>query len=445
MSNRDAAVDPAGVLAHVRSSGLLPADGPLLVMLSGGRDSLCLLDVAVCLLEAGDVRALHVDYGLRARAAGDQRLCREVCHELGVPLEVVEAGSPRRGNLQAWAREVRYRAARSLAARDGALIAVAHTASDQAETVLYRLAASPGRRALLGMSESEGDILRPLLGVTREQTTAHCRGRGLAWRDDESNVSGRYARARVRGGLLDAMRAVHPAAEENVVRTARLLREEADVLDAVVAEVLEGRRSVALARLRSLPASLRRLVCRTLAEQEAAELVPAAAARADEIIELGASPGSSALDLGRGVRAIVEYGELRFSAGPRPEAVEPVMLPVPGRVRFGDCLVSSGTGQPEARAGVLAGESVRGPLVVRAWRAGDRMAPLGLGGTRSLQDLFTDRRVPRERRHLLPIVESAGEIAWVPGVATGRRFAVTPQTRVGVHLRADQDARAPDR
>jgi tRNA(Ile)-lysidine synthase len=124
----------SSVLERVRATGLLPAGEPVLVLLSGGRDSVCLLDVAVAL--GARVRALHVDFGRPWAAA-----CAEVCERVGVPLEVVEAGEAPGGNFHAWAREVRYTAA----ARSGLPVAVGHTLTDQAETVLYRLAASPGR------------------------------------------------------------------------------------------------------------------------------------------------------------------------------------------------------------------------------------------------------------------------------------------------------------
>src|SRR5207342_1597599 len=114
---------------------------------------------------------------------------------------------------------------------------------------------------------------------------------------------------------LPALRAVHPAADENLVRTAALLRDEADVLDALVDEVLEGRDRIEVARLAALAPGLRRLVARRLAEDAAGRLVPEAAARADELARLAARGGSASADLGDGLRAVVEYGMLRFSAG----------------------------------------------------------------------------------------------------------------------------------
>ncbi|MHB8242818.1 MAG: tRNA lysidine(34) synthetase TilS, partial [Solirubrobacteraceae bacterium] len=254
----------------VAAGGLFARDRPVVAMLSGGRDSTCLLDVAVALLGSAAVSALHVNYGLREQAGGDEAHCVALCAKLGVELEVVQvepdADVEARGNVQAWARELRYSAAARMAEQRDAMIATGHTASDQVETILYRLAASPGRRALLGMLASDGRLIRPLLELTREQTAAYCRDRALSWREDESNEDERYARTRVRHGLLAELRAVHPAAEANVLRTAFLLREETELLDELVARELEGSRRIAISRLREMPAALARLVVVRLAE-----------------------------------------------------------------------------------------------------------------------------------------------------------------------------------
>jgi tRNA(Ile)-lysidine synthase len=340
----------------VRRGGLLMQDRPVLAMLSGGRDSVCLLDVAVALRTPAHVSALHVNYGLREQADADERHCVALCDRLGVALEVVRerrpapgaapasgadptpgadpapgagpasgagltapaaaagasASPPAPGNLQAWAREVRYREADRVARGNDALVATGHTASDQVETILYRLAASPGRRALLGMVASEGRLVRPLLGVTREQTTAYCEARGLAWREDCSNEDQRYARTRVRQNLLEALRAVHPAAEANVLRTAELLRAETQLLDALVREELAGASSIAIEQLERLPVALARMVVVRLAEEAAGTYVPQAGGRVQELIELGRRRGRSELHVGGQAGAVIEDGVLEM-------------------------------------------------------------------------------------------------------------------------------------
>jgi tRNA(Ile)-lysidine synthase len=431
-------VNEHGVLERVRDTGLLAAGRPVLVLLSGGRDSVCLLDIAVRIAGPDAVRALHVNYGLRDQSDEDERHCALLCRRLGVPLELERPSPPPpRGNVQAWAREVRYSTATPIAQRIGADVAAGHTASDQVEGVLYRLASAPSRRALLGMRERNGIVVRPLLAVTRAQTGAYCRERGLSWRDDATNDERRYARGRVRGELVPALRAIHPAAEANVLALVEILRDDAEVLDSLLDEVLEGRREIELARLRALPAALRRLAVQRLADLAVDRPAPGIAARADELAALR-EQGTASLDLGSGVRAVSEYGVLRFEPATAtvPCAPAEARLAVPGAVGFGAYEVRCEIGPPERRPGSLDRAALGAELLVRTWRPGDRMAPLGQGGTKSLQDLFTARRVARARRSTVPVVESAGEIVWVAGVATSERFKVNANTREAVYLTA---------
>lgn len=304
------------MLDAVRKGGMLPDGTRLVAMLSGGRDSVCLLDLAARLLGTGEVTALHVNYGLRDDSDADEEHCAGLCERLGVRLEIERPLRPEGpGNLQAWARDTRYAAAAALGERADSRIATGHTADDQVETILYRLASSPSRRALLGMKPRDGRLVRPLLGFTREQTTTYCEERELTWRDDPSNDEAAYARNRIRRGLAQALAEVHPAAAQNVLRTAELLRDEAEVLDALVFVELDGadsspRNTIELARLAELPPALRRLVVQQLADRAAGRPVAGAARHAEEVAALRRT-GTAMLDLGGGVRAIAERGTLR--------------------------------------------------------------------------------------------------------------------------------------
>ena len=321
--------------------------------------------------------------------------------------------------------------------------AAAHTASDQAETVLYRLAVSPGRRALLGMTPRRGRLVRPLLEATRDETREHCRAHGLAWREDESNADQRFARARVRESVIPALRAISPAAERTIAETARLLGDEAQVLDGATKEALAelgGGPAVALEGLRALPPALARLALRELAQDAAGAPRSLSRAEADAVLGLGMRRGgTTALDLGGGLRAVAEYGTLRFRLGEGAPAPEPVALPLPGVARLGDWEVEAGPAPGEAS---VAAARLEEGLVVRTWLDGDRMRPVGLGGGKSLQDLFTDRKVPRELRRTLPVVESGGQIVWVAGVALDERFAAGPGEVDAVGLSARRLPRA---
>jgi tRNA(Ile)-lysidine synthase len=439
----------SAALQAADSSGLIRPGEPLLVMLSGGADSVSLLDIAVRL--GAKVEALHVNYGLRDDAGDDERHCRELCGELGVELAVERVALPDEGNLHARAREERYRHAERLAVGD---YAAAHTASDQAETVLYRLAVSPGRRALLGMAPRRGRLVRPLLEATRADTEAHCREHGLRWREDLSNRDPRFARARVRHGLLEDLTRIAPHAERTVAETAAQLRDEAQVLDQAVGDALErlgGGPAIEAAALVELGPALARLLLRRLAEREVGAPRSLSRGEVDAVLALagaalpgrgnghgplgGPHGGSRSLDLGGGLRAIAEYGTLRFRAGDDAAAPAPVTLPIPGSVRFGEWTVEArmgGGGEVE-----LSADALGSAVIVRGWRDGDRIRPLGLGGSKSLQDLFTDRKVPRALRRSLPIVEADDEIAWVAGVAVAERFAAASGSprRIGLSAR----------
>jgi tRNA(Ile)-lysidine synthase len=410
-------------LNAARQSGLIGQGEPLLVLLSGGGDSVALLDIAIRLGSA--VTALHVNYGLRDGAKEDEEFVRQLAARIGVDLHVHHVTLPAEGNLQELARDARYSLAEQLADGD---YAAAHTASDQAETVLYRLAVSPGSRALHGMAPRRGRLVRPLLDVTRGEVRDYLRARGLEWREDPSNADRRFARARVRHDVVDALRELSPAAERTIAETARQLRDEAEVLDAAVAEALQalgGGPALSLEALREHPPAVQRLVLRSLAGRALSRQ------ELDRLLGMG-ERGTTSIDLGGGLRAVAEYGTLRFSRAPDAEPPAPVELAVPGRARFGDWEVEARLEGP----GDVAVTDLGSAVTVRSWRDGDRMRPVGLGGTKSLQDLFTDRKVPRALRRTLPVVEAGGEIVWVAGVAVDERFAAAEDDPAAVSLTA---------
>jgi tRNA(Ile)-lysidine synthase len=396
-------------LDAARESGLVRVGEPLLVMVSGGGDSVALLDIAHRL--GSSVTALHVNYGLRDGAAADEALVRELVGRMDVPLHVHHVTLPPEGNLQELARDARYSLAEQLADGD---YAAAHTASDQAETVLYRLAVSPGSRALHGMVPRRGRLVRPLLEVTRDDVRDYLSARGLEWREDPSNADRRFARARVRHDVLDALGELSPAAERNIAETARQLRDEAEVLDAVVADALAelAGPAISLDALREHPPALQRLVLRSLAGRTLSR------SELEQLLSVGPQ-GTKTVDLGGGLRAVAEYGTVRFTRAADAGPPAPVELAVPGRARFGDWELEARLEGP----GDVAVTDLGSAVTVRAWRDGDRMRPAGLGGSKSLQDLFTDRKVPRALRRTLPVVEAGGQIVWVAGVAVDERFA----------------------
>jgi tRNA(Ile)-lysidine synthase len=425
----------------VRRSGLVESGSSGVVMVSGGADSACLAAGMARAIGPEHVHALHVNYGLRDSADRDERVCRNLCSTLRIDLHI---DRPRelRGNLQAAAREFRYGAAERLRARTGGdWIATGHTRTDLAETVVYRLATSPGARSLRGLPARSGRVIRPLLDLGRGEVRRLATCAALPYADDETNVDPAFARNRIRAEVLPVLSELSAAAERNIADTQAEMVEEARLLDRVVLEALEaagaGAGSVAI-RAEALQGSepaLRRLALRALAERAAGRTVPISRRRASQIMRLAVMQEGGEVDLGHGVTAVCEAGLIRFQVASEADAAPaPAPLRVPGTCRFGQWEVRA-----ELRAGpvepagpdlaTVDAEALGDELVVRTWRQGDRMRPLGMSGTKTLQDLFTDRGVPRSLRHHLPVVTAAGRVVWVAGVAVSDDFRLTADAR----------------
>ena len=443
----DAALDR--IAAAVRSSGLVGERTNGLALCSGGADSAVLLAGLAQVLGPERLVAVHLNYGLRPDSGEGERACERLCDLLGVDLVIERPELPGSGNMQAEARDARYAAAERLRAGRGLdWIGTGHTRTDLAETVIYRLAASPGRRALLGLAPRRGHVVRPLLALGRAQVRDLAERAELPFCDDPTNESPRFARNRVRHELLPVLEEISPAAEESIAETQAELREESETLDRLANEALDaaaaGSGPVAAEALTGLDPAIRRLALRALAERAAGHSVPLGRERAESIWRLAVTPEGGVIELGGGLEARVEHGYVRFARG--PEAGAPAAtLTVPGSCRFGEWEVRAelpdrSLDPSGADVAVLDPASLDGTLVVRPWRDGDRMRPLGLGGSKSLQDLFTDRKVPRSLRRTLPVVTSGGRIAWIAGVAVSEEFAAAPGTGRPALLSASRSA-----
>jgi tRNA(Ile)-lysidine synthase len=429
----------------VRESRLVLPGSSGVALLSGGPDSACLAAGLAAALGADAVAGLHLNYRLRDDSGEDEATCRALCERLGIELSVEH---PRlgAGNVQEAAREARYAAAERLRSRLGAeWIATGHTRTDLAETMIYRLASSPGRRALLGLAPRRGRVVRPLLAIGRADARRLAGEGGLPFRDDPSNRDPRFARVRVREQVLPVLHEINPAAEENLAATWAELTEETEALEALVTEALDAAGAgagvaVPADALAGLQPAIRRLALRALAERAVGREVALGAQRAAEVWRLAGRPEGGEVDLGGGLRAVCEAGMIRFAPAPEPPP-EPVALRVPGSCLFGRWELSAELQPAPFRPrgpeiATLDAQTLGEEVEVRAWREGDRMTPLGLGGTKTLQDLFTDSRVPRSLRRMLPVIASGGRIAWVAGVAVSEEFKLGPETREAAVLTA---------
>lgn len=435
------------------ASGLVNSSSDGVVMVSGGADSACAAAALAAIVGPERLHALHVNYGLRDAANADEQTARRLCAALRVDLHVERVGRDKLGpgNLQAAARAARYLAAERLRVRFGVTwIATGHTRSDVAETVVYRLAKSPGSRALLGMSPRSGRVIRPLLGLSRAETRSLATDAGLPFCDDASNSDPAFARNRIRAEVLPALAKLSPETERNIAETRAELGEEAALLERVAFEALEragtapGDTRLDAGALRGWEPALQRLALRSLAERAAGRQVALGRGRAAEIARLAAGPEGGEIQIGGGISAVCESGSVSFRVlDPLDAAPEPVpgLLTLPGRCQVGDWEVRAELHPaPVAAAGpelaTLDAASLAEPLRVRTWLKGDRIRPLGMEGSKTLGDLFADRGVPRSQRTRVPVVTCGDRVAWVAGVAVSNDFRLGADTTAAAVITA---------
>ena len=392
-----------GAIARGR---LLAPGEPVLALVSGGADSTLLAHVLVALGQR--VETLHVRHGLRgAESEADAAACRALARGLGIPHREADGAVAAGTGVEARAREQRRRAAD--AARAGRTVATGHTRDDRVETILYRLASSPGQAALSALPAADGaGRVRPLLELGRDEVRIALARAGIAWREDSSNSDRVHARNRVRLDLLPSFRSLHPAAEANLLRTAELLAEDDAALDAVAADLLDGPCSLVTAAVAAAPPAVVRRALRRVAGWPAPRPIAA-----DRLIELArAASGSGQVPLGGGRCAERRYERIAIvGAQAFAPTVPPgeVALAIPGATAFGHTLVHCALADAEGALDA----ALEGPPALRLARPGERLP----GARRTIARMLLEARVPRSDRARYPVVAVRGEPVAVPGIA----------------------------
>ncbi|MGH2706259.1 MAG: tRNA lysidine(34) synthetase TilS [Actinomycetota bacterium] len=412
------------VVAALAECGIEPAGGRLLVAFSGGPDSTALALILRRLNH--DLALAHVDHGMRPGAELETEQAASLARCFGLPIQLrrVRVSPP----TEAAARRERYRALEEAAGSEGAAwIATGHTLDDQAETVLLRL-----RRGGFpsGIARRRGIVVRPLLGVRRSETERVCREAGADPVIDPTNADIRLARNFVRHRVLRGV-------DDEVVRRIASLAEGAeaarDALEHRIAPLLS---EVVVSEGAALRLDRRRL--RALPERVAAAVVRSALATLGveaggravrSVIERVLPATGARADLPGGWAAWAEPGWVAIGLSGREPQLPRVDLSI-GRTRAPawnlDVVVepaaSPGTSGDPAREAIVDACALDAPLAIRPRNPGDRFRPAGRGGSRKLQDLFVDAKVPRAERDRIPLLVSGDAIVWVPGHGIDERF-----------------------
>ena len=429
-----------------RELDLFKTRRPLLAAVSGGADSLALLLGLRALSPPGKpLLAVHVHHGIRGREAdADAAFVRARCEALGIPLLEGRVDAPavarsEKISLEMAARQARYGFFRDAAARTGAeAVATAHTADDQAETVLLKLLRGAGPRGLSGIAPRATvlgvPVVRPFLAVTRRAIESGLRAAGEGWREDRTNRDTRLLRNRVRHELLPVLEArFNPRIRDILNRTAAVLRDEEAWLKPLVKRARARTRtgdSLDGPALVKRPAALRRRIVRAWLMDAGfpEELLDYDLMRRLEAL-IPKREGTHAVEAGAGFRVVSEYGVWRIHSpaahlsegGPEREIRAPGVTDLPDwgiRVRVTvdrgfRKTPPPGLGRIPCRAWLDARAGRAGGVRIRRRLPGDRMELPG--GSRKVQDLFTDAKVPRAARSAVPLFLCGGAIAWIPG------------------------------
>lgn len=463
------------VVAAVRQKKLLRPDDRVLVAVSGGSDSVCLVMVLHEMRQRGvlpglDLHVAHVNYGLRGEESEkDEAFVRDLANRLSLPVHVERVHLvPRPGQaLQSQARDARYAFFRRVRRQyDLTAVATGHTADDQAETILMWLLRGSGTKGLAGIPGQRGDgIIRPLLGITRQQVLGYLASRGIAYRTDASNATRVYRRNRIRHEIVPLLRTFNPRVVQGLARAAEILAADAALLDdlererweAVVKDVASGRVVLQSERLAQEPLGLqRRLIRRALSEVRGSAVGLTFRHVSDVLAQVVGARHGAKLDLPGGIvverdGALTMVGRrgVERLAGAGANWAAGVSLSIPGAVRLGEGgprllaleAAKPGKGRADGRSLlVVDADRLGGPLTVRNWRPGDWFCPSGMKGHRKkLQDFFVDQKIPRTRRAEVPLAVAPAGIVWVVGYRGDERFLAGQGTTRLVTLKLEKE------
>jgi tRNA(Ile)-lysidine synthase len=479
------------VTAFIEQHQLLPEEGQIIVAVSGGTDSLCLLHLLNRLCGPArrypgvTLHAAHLDHMLRGEeSTQDAAEVERLVASWGIPItigrvDVIALARTEKRSLEEAARLARYAFLRELA--QGRRIAVAHHADDQVETLLLHWLRGSGLAGLVGMPPRQQDIIRPLLAVTRAETAEYCRAQQIVPLEDHSNADPRFLRNRIRHEVVPLLKELNPGIQSTLLRNAEVVRVDLEWLEVQVDHSWERvvvSESADAIRLRTdalltLSLSLQRHLLRRASAQLCAGQSPLELRHyllIEQLLANQTDRQERELHLPEGLR-ILHQGKIlileRMPAYTESQS-EPAeaLLPIPGRAHI------PGTpwqAQAELVPAVLLAEistalsqenwsavwqalapvtphavyidaaTLGSQILVRTRRPGDRIRPLGMSAEKKVQDIFTDQHIPRSQRDTIPLFFSDAHCLWIAGCCIDDRVRLTSRSRRIVRLEVQAD------
>jgi len=448
----------------------------ILIACSGGADSVALVHLLFSLRPQWRFELIiaHCNHALRGEESEqDEAFVRQLAQEWNLPIHCERLDWQKKGFSEEWARRLRYDFLRRTAqAQQARWVALGHTGDDVAETILLNLLRGSGSGGLKGIPHlREGLFIRPLLNTSRAEILSYLQKQQIAFREDSSNADTKYLRNKIRHELLPLLeREYNPRIRFRLRRTAAILTHEDEYLDQQAQYFLDEQQrritnnntiitTMPTATLNTLPMALRaRILGKALQDSFPGE-GGVYSEHIQALLRLSARVnGSKEVHLPHGIRASREYGYLfikREEGKIREKAekakrekrevthkiVPPTTVLVAGLRMHFELVPASEAYFTSSDVVFLDNGSITPPLLLRRWRAGDTIKPLGMNGKkRKLQDIFTDKKIPLEQRAHLPVLVDAKEILWIPHLVVSESVRISPQSRVALKI-AIKDAR----
>jgi tRNA(Ile)-lysidine synthase len=482
------------VITYIEQHQLLSEQSTIVVALSGGADSLCLLHLLHQLCGPDkrypgvQLHAAHLNHKLRGTTADqDTIIVKQIAASLGLPITIGATDVPalarqERRSIEDAARVARYSFLRSVAQRlpSPVSIAVAHHGDDQVETLILHWLRGGGIASMIGLQPRQQDIMRPLLTLTHADTLAYCQYYNLHPLEDESNTDTRYQRNRIRHDLLPLLEIINPGVRATLLRNAEVMHVDALwIEDQVTAAwpsiiIAEDANAISLRRatLLTLPLSLQRHLLRRVSARLSAGQSPLELRHYKLITQLLQQESSGeelSLHLPGRIRLLLTGDTVVFSVHNNSARMPiqrslventEVLLPIPGVVRVPDTAWSaiaeiiSGTMLQTVREALeredwqtvwrvcaadrygvyIDAGSISEQLRVRTRRPGDRMQLLGMTQEKKIQDILIDKHIARAERAQIPLFFADTHCIWLAGVALDHRFRLTRTTQMIVRL-----------
>jgi tRNA(Ile)-lysidine synthase len=458
------------VLCFIQEHNLVSVKYPLLVAVSGGPDSVCLLHILLKLRKNLNIKLhiAHLNHQLRgAESEADARYVAQLASRLGVPAIIEERDvrayqAQKRNSLEEAAREVRYTFLSEVAESIGAdRVAVGHTSDDHIETILMHLVRGTGTQGLRGLQPANrwrsGDkslmVIRPLLGVSRQETVDYCRNYQLEPRIDSSNLSLSTLRNKIRHQLLPLLQSYNPQVADALIRTGRIAEDNLAFLNKESARlwgsIVQRRKEMVIldkAGFLGLPPALQRHLLRQAIEELLGNLRDIETRHIEEMLAILDKPAGKSLNLPGNLVFIIEYDRYLITLkstdlSPFPVINGEFVMKIPGETLFPGWTVKAtfikqeqmGEKKSEFVA-YLNSDRIGDRLVIRCRQHGDRFQPLGMSQTKKLGEYMIDAKIPRAWRQRVPIVCSPEHIVWVVGWRIDGRVKVTENNKQVLRL-----------